>query len=277
MRHSPIVIRTAITFLILALGVVSACSPQEIGPTVVDTETLPAPTDAILHPTATITSAPTPAVSAEPGAASATLDVSGVAAGVTSQVVEAVPPSPDAPWWEAVPQHTLLTLQGYPIAGHLMQPQIFIYPVEGLNENEFAGSEVDRLATWLQNQQTGESMPYLPLYNAAQVFHAQSKILDFKNGGGVRFLTQYDQAPLPINNHELHYTFQGLTSDGKYYVAVVLPVTLPALPADETVTEDQAPDFISKFPTYLTETVDMLNQQPDGAFMPDMSALDSMI
>ena len=45
--------------------------------------------------------------------------------------------------------------------------------------------------------------------------HSQVQYLDFKNGTGVRYLTQFDQGILPINNYELVYTYQGLTSDGK--------------------------------------------------------------
>ena len=67
-------------------------------------------------------------------------------------------------------------------------------------------------------------MPFLPLFNAAQVMHTHLQYLDFKNGQGLRYLTEFDQGIIPINNYELIYTYQGLTGDGKYYVAAVLPV-----------------------------------------------------
>jgi hypothetical protein len=192
-------------------------------------------------------------------------------------VIAAVPPGTDRPWWEAMPQHTLLALQGYPIANHLVKPQIFVYPVKDLRVNEAAGQVAASLQTLLQNRQAGETMPYLPLYNAAQVMHAQVQYLDFKSGKGVRFLTQFDQAPLPINNHELLYTFQGLTGDGKYYVAAVLPVNLPGLPANEHVTDDLPPDFMNSFLEYLADTVHLLDQQPAGAYTPDLSKLDALM
>ena len=62
--------------------------------------------------------------------------------------------------------------------------------------------------------------------------HVQVQYLDFKSGTGVRFLTQFNNGMAPVNNHDLIYTFQGLTSDGKYYIAAVLPVTHPDLPAN---------------------------------------------
>jgi hypothetical protein len=176
-----------------------------------------------------------------------------------------------------MPQHLLLTLPGYLITEHLLQPQIFVYPLADLAMNEAAGNTAQSLQVLLQERQAGQVLPYLPLYNKAQVLHTQVKYLDFKNGQGVRFLTQYDQGPLPVNNHELLYTYQGLSSDGKYYLAAVLPVNLPGLPAGENMTGDLPADFTEDFPAYLADTVAMLDQQPPSAYTPDLSLLDAMI
>lgn len=96
----------------------------------------------------------------------------------------------------------------------------------------------------LQNHQAGEYLPFLPLFNAHQVMHTSLQYLDFKNGTGLRYLTWFSQGIMPINNYELIYTNQGLTSDGKYYVAAVLPVTHPNLPSDGKVTGNEPPEFM---------------------------------
>jgi hypothetical protein len=226
------------------------------------------------------TGVPTQAPVEEPtqGAPTVSVDLNGVAQGSTSQIVAAVPPGGDHPSWEVMPEYTLLTLQGYSIADHLMEAQIFVYPVAGLSVNDAASGMPGSLGALLQSQQAGDSMPYLPLYNAAQVMHAQVAYLNFKNGKGVRYLTQFDQAPLPINNYELHYTFQGLTNDGKYYVAAVLPVNLRELPSDASVdVNNPPPNFMEDFPKYLSDTVEMLNGQPPSVFSPNLSALDVLI
>jgi hypothetical protein len=236
------------------------------------------PTEAANEPVAT--EAPNQAPVEEPtqGPPAASVDVSGVAQDFSSQVIDAVPASADRPWREVLPQYTVLTLGGYPTPDHLLKTQIFVYPVDGLMINETAGGVVESLQSLLQSQGAGESMPYLPMYNAGQVMHTQVKYLDFKNGRGVRYLTQFDQAPLPINNYELHYTFQGLTSDGKYYVAAVLPVNSRVLPADASVDLNNPPtNFVEDFSTYLSDTVTMLDGQPASAFTPDLNALDAMI
>jgi hypothetical protein len=206
------------------------------------------------------------------------MNINGVAQNYTIESVEAVPESADVPSWGVMPAHTILSLTGYPIQNHLMTPLIFIYPAAELGKyNEGAGLKANNLKTLLQDHKEGKSLPFLPLFNAAQVMHAQMKYLDFKNGKGVRFLTQFDQAPLPINNHELFYTFQGLSNDGKYYVAAILPVNLASLPADERVNEKDMDAYMKNFMANLNATVASLNQQTDSAFSPDLGKLDAMM
>jgi hypothetical protein len=206
-----------------------------------------------------------------------TLDTSALAQNISAENVAAVPASPDAPYWEAVPQYRRLTLQGYPVSNHLFKPQIFIYPAADLaSANEAMNKIAGNLQVFLQTQQSGDQLPFLPLFNAAQVLHAQVQTLDFKGGKGVRFLTQLAQGMVKVNNHELVYTFQGLTSDGKYYIAAVLPVTNPALPADSKLS-DELGKALNDYPAYRSEMVTLLNQQADDSFTPDLNQLDTMI
>jgi hypothetical protein len=226
----------------------------------------PQPTLPVLEPTAT--EAPVPAEG------SITLDYAALAQDVTVETVPAQPASPDAPYWATGPEYRLLTLQGYPVTNSLHKPQIFVYPVADMaSANEGMAMIAADLQTLLQTRQPGENLPYLPLYNAGQVMHAQVQFLDFKNGTGVRFLTQHDQGILPINNYELVYTFQGLTADGRYYIAAVLPVTHPDLPSSDAVN----PDLVDDFQGYLARTAAMLDGQPADSFMPDLNVLDALV
>ncbi len=60
------------------------------------------------------------------------MNTGGVAAGFIAETIPAVTEVGEGPYWEVLPEHTRVTLQGYPVSSHLMQPQIFIYPVEEL-------------------------------------------------------------------------------------------------------------------------------------------------
>jgi hypothetical protein len=202
-----------------------------------------------------------------------TLDISAVAQHLTAESVAAVPGGADKPYWEAGPEYRLLTLEGYPVTGNLFKPQIFIYPMADLaSANQAMGKVAADLQTLLKTKQAADRLPSLPLINAAQMLHAQLQYVDFKNGKGVRFLTQFAQGLVPVNNNELVYTFQGLTNDGRYFFAAVLPVTNPQLPTGSEINAVQADS-----PDYLSRMVSLLNQQPAESFTPDLNKLDALI
>jgi hypothetical protein len=206
------------------------------------------------------------------------LDTGSLATGFQTETIAAVSVSDNAPYWEKLPEYTLVTLQGYPISSHLMRPQIFIYPAEELRHfNEATSSQAFSLQFLLENPQEIERMPFMPLLNASQMMHAHVQFLDFKDGQGLRYLTEFAQGIVPINNNELIYTYQGLTRDGKYYVAAVLPVNHSGLPADGNVTGNEPPEFYSDFPVYLANVVMFLNPQPANSFTPDLTQLDAMM
>lgn len=205
------------------------------------------------------------------------LELLGITQGKKVETVAAVQPNEERPYWEIMPEHLLVTLEVYPISDHMLKPQIFIYPVaEFPMFNTGAATIASDLKSLVEDQEVDDFLPFLPMFNAAQVMHSQVEFLEFKNGSGLRFLTQFDQGPLPINNMELIYTFQGLTSDGKYYVAAVFPLNHADLPDTNQVTAQNESD-LENFPTYLDETVAWLGQQPENSFTPDLSALDALI
>ncbi|MCB8945111.1 MAG: DUF333 domain-containing protein [Ardenticatenaceae bacterium] len=206
------------------------------------------------------------------------LDTGSIATSFQIETITAVPAGDGVPYWEVLPEYTRLTLEDYPISNHLMQPQIFIFPVNDLKlVNEGAGQIVTSLQTLIQSPQEIPDMPFLPLFNAAQVLHVHVQYLDFKSGQGLRYLTEFAQGLMPINNYELIYTYQGLSSDGTYYVAAVLPITHSSLPADGTITGNEPPEFTSDFPTYVANMVNSLNPQAANTFTPDLTQLDVMM
>jgi len=267
----PLLLLASLLALLLA-----ACTTPTPAPTAANAPEPTAPVD----PSATLAvtdELPAPTAPADPAQPPAvTLDLTGVAQAYTLEIVPAVPETGGS-WWEAMPEHTRLTMQGYPVAKHVRQAQVFVYPVAGLAVNQAAAKAVADLQALLDSRQVGETLPALPLINEAQAFHAQVQFLDFANLSGVRYLTTYGQAAVPISNRALFYTFQGLTADGKYYIAAVLPANLPDLPADEAMPADQRAGFVEKYPAYRAETVALLDAQPAATFTPDLSLLDALV
>ncbi len=254
--------------LLVGSLLISACSPT-------------IPESKLPDPIATSAPIATPELTLVPtadGMLQISLETGNLALGFNTETIKAKSTSENTPYWEVLPEYTLVTLEGYPISEHLMQPQIFIYPVEDLVKvNEGAGDIVTSLQTLLKSPQEIDHMPFLPLVNASQVIHVHLQYLDFKNGQGLRYLTEFDQGLIPINNSELIYTYQGLTSDGKYYVAAVLPVNHPSLPADGKITGNEALEFTSDFSMYLVEVVKNLNSLADNSFSLDLARLDAMM
>jgi hypothetical protein len=210
------------------------------------------------------------------------LDYSAVAQDATLETVPAQPAAADAPNWEGAPEFRRLTLQGYPAADHPIQPQIFIYPVADLAAaNERMGEAAADLRILLQSRQPGDQIPYLPLLvSAKEILTARVDYLDFQGGSGVRFLTQSGNGLAPVNNSALVYTFQGLTTDGKYYVSAVLPVTHPDLGADTSPDEEMINAITADpgyYASYLAERTAWLNPQPAASFTPDLDKLDALI
>jgi hypothetical protein len=214
--------------------------------------------------------APSPSSSGDSGL-SFTYD-SSLASGSTVQRIPAVTADTNPPYWQVFPQHTEITLNGYPIVEHAYKPQIFLYPVEETKAvNETAAHVITDLQALLQSRQEAQAMPFLPLSNTKQMMHAHLQYLVFQNGKGVRYLTQFNQGIVPINNHELIYTYQGLTSDGKFYVAAVLPVALPSLPTQGTPPPGANP---AEYDASITR---LLEDAAPSSFIPDLTKLDAML
>ena len=93
---------------------------------------------------------------------------------------------------ETYPQYTKLTLKGYPLSGKFFIPYLSVLPVQRYTEllPDFIPGQVAALQILVSGGAPGDKdFPFLPTLNAAQMFHAQYRILPFANGGGIRYLT----------------------------------------------------------------------------------------
>jgi hypothetical protein len=187
-----------------------------------------------------------------------------------------------------LPQHlAFIFANSYADADPLLQrqqlnlatmPQLVIYPAAAYAAmHPLARAQLELLQAMLTKRPStpGGTLPYLPLHNAAQVFHSQVAYLTFANGAGVRYLTAFSQEASPITNQQLLYTFQGLTDDGQYYVAAFFPVKAAVLP--DTVQVDDWEAFSVNYSTYVAETKAALNGLTPLDFTPDFTLLDAVV
>jgi hypothetical protein len=197
----------------------------------------------------------------------------------------------DAAQWQKTPGHLQVMLGDYYILqGKLRQAEIYVYPAQDYAELVPAAFEsMHRLNNILGDpgaQISSEQLPAVPFFNEKQVFVANIQVISFQNGQGVRFLTEYAQSPVSANNQDLFYQFQGLTSDGSYYVIAILPITAPglgessdpaaAIPIGGIAYPDKV-DPNANWDGYYAAVTELLNTTSPDAFVPAINQLDLLI
>ena len=189
----------------------------------------------------------------------------------------------NAPAWAITPQFSEVTLTRYILPTTALPPHIDVFPMARYTEIETTGVVSNRVmglqSLLTGGVPTGDELPLLPVFNAAQIFHSNYAVIPFINGSGIRYLTMYGQDYGPVSNYAILYTFQGLSKDGKTWVSVILPVSNPILPNDASTlpggeTWDQ---FMANFPTYITDVTNKLNAQDPASFSPSLATLDALV
>jgi len=205
---------------------------------------------------------------------------SAYATGFNQAFLAEVAPDPNLAPWDYNPDMIELDLNGYPVANQYHTPTIRIYPVADYIalEATIQTTVTDLQALLASQDPNPASVPFLPRFNAAQMMQAQVSYLTFRNGQGVRFLTQYGQAFLPINNVSAIYAFSGLTDDGQYFISATFPITHPTFAADNMTEPAEGWEaFSNNYETYITNLETYLAGQPSNAFTPDLAVLDAMM
>jgi len=188
---------------------------------------------------------------------------------------------------EYYPQHRMITFSGYPLADKFFDAMIRVYPAaEYAAMNASIAERITAMSSLLASPvaDPATGIPFLPLFNAAQVFRAKVSYFPFQNGQGVRFLTEYAQYYAPVNNKDLFYTYQGLTADGAYWVSAIFPVNAAFLQANPdsvdvppggiAIPSWSSPTFEADMETYYNTILPMLEGTADNAFTPALDCLD---
>ena len=203
-----------------------------------------------------------------------------------------IPPvtNADAAYWQKTPGHLQVSLNDYYVLqGKLHQAQIYVYPaLDYATLVPGAFESMHRLQNIVSAvvPTTPDQLPRVPFFNAAQDFASNFQSVSFQNGSGIRFLTQYDQYPAPINNHDLFYHFQGFSADGNYYIVAIFPITAPGL--GESSDPESAVDIggvaypnmgdpSDDWKAYYAAAANLLDATAPESFMPSISQLDALI
>ena len=202
-----------------------------------------------------------------------------IAQGVSWQIVPASHDfqTPTGP----IPEYTELTFENYEDeTGWVSTGQfIHVYPVVTFPTDPNAPYAValNRLRSVLAARPAipDGDLPMLPTVTASQMIRSQVQYLDFATGSGIRYVTAAGLDVSPVDG-VLFYTFQGLTSDGAYYIAAQFPVQSSVLPASEPMNTEQYNAFAASFDAYLADVTAQLNAAPAQSFSPDLTVLDNV-
>lgn len=128
---------------------------------------------------------------------------------------------------------------------------------------------LDRFGYW-------QGVPQMPFANAGISLLARTGYLDFRAASGILFMAQHSQEmpASPANNRDLGYHFQGVTKDGRHYVAARFAVDHPALPKD-TGSVDY--DKLDKRLGHLRRDEKKLNGLAEASFRPSLKSLKALL
>lgn len=211
----------------------------------------------------------------------------GLASGATPILRPAV--GGDTSPWEMAPEHIVFTLTGYNGVdpSQTAEPTIRVYPAQAYAEvSRGASLSIPELQALLASPSAPinrDSAPGVPFYNAGQDMVAKGAILNFQSGSGVRMISRFSQFPGAIIRTGQIYHYQGLTSDGKYYVIAILPVVSPLQSTPENHSADGVnyPDYASAAPgemdAYFLAITEILDAADPSSFTPGLATLDALI
>ncbi|MCE9645221.1 MAG: hypothetical protein K8S20_04415 [Chloroflexi bacterium] len=214
----------------------------------------------------------------------------GLASGVNAETIPEVSGDQNGPWGIA-PEYVQFDLKDYSSLGAFNIKEINIYPAaEYAAVNSSAAQNLSQLQSILASPAAEisiENYPNIPFFNAGAMILAQTKIITFNGGTGVRAITQFGQAVGPVTNNGTFYHFQGLTSDGRFYIIAVLPIGATYLAYDENASPSQPADAIpfsyngsidpNAYQDYFNAVAKQLNATDPDGFQPSLAILDELM
>ena len=211
----------------------------------------------------------------------------GLATGASSELILSSDERNGSPWG-ASPDYIEFVLTDYSPKDNSFSPVIRIYPAQEYAQiNSWAQNSLAKLQLILANPSTAltnDNLPSIPFNGAAdQQYAAQAKMLALNNGNGVRMLSQYGQFPGHIINDASFYHYEGLSDDGKYMIAIMLPVILPLNSTAENPEADGVPypsdpmQDKTGINEYYQGITNILNAANPDSFQPSLNTLDLLV
>jgi hypothetical protein len=163
------------------------------------------------------------------------------------------------------------------------------YRTSGLDRYPMATQQLERLQQLLAERPDPSTlgsidedaitrMPYLPIEEAAQAIAARIQYVDTPELSGLSYVTGFRQDTFPFARDDLWYTFQGLSTDGRWYVAVSWSLRAEGFPARISNAEARRAGRNARtWRRYIERTVATLDAAQPTGFRPSLDALDALV
>lgn len=179
------------------------------------------------------------------------------------------------------PQHTVFRLyNALPVPESLYDSftVVTVYPIADMDGFEQYQAMAEDLSQLLAERPElsayTESLAFMPIATHGQVLHTRTQYVETDNVKGISYVTAILAAAEPFLSDSFYYTFQGISTDGNYYISVVTHLTTTLYPAEAEPVELS---FYDEFDQYLVEATDLLNNAPLDAFSPALPSVESLI
>ncbi len=187
-------------------------------------------------------------------------------------VSNVLPDDPSDGWPQfALPERRVISFDGYKIQNHFHKTLIYVYPLQKMIDGgQYGATTATNLQAVLDDPANdlggSEYLPFLPPFNAAQVFHVLEKRLESEHGRGIRYLTLYSQGFVGVTNYEIFYTYQGISADGRYYIAAILPINSSLL--QTRIKQDELDNNDDEYPEYIEDMTERDRTENGGNVTP---------
>jgi hypothetical protein len=130
----------------------------------------------------------------------------------------------------------------------------------------------------ITEQQTVD-LPFLPVEEAAaQAIAARVEYVDTPELSGIAYVTGFRQDLFPFVRDDFFYTFQGLSADGQWYVAVDWVVRATMFPRKVSQADARRVGRnATTWERYVRQSVAALDEAEATAFRPSLATLDALV
>lgn len=173
----------------------------------------------------------------------------------------------------------------YPeLVGEAFPARIRVYRMDDLMQYDFMADKLGEVQWMLTTRpdlveyyEPDKPLPYLPILPHGQVLRAQASYVESDSLQGIAYVTSVQFAAIePLLSDSMIYAFQGISSDGQYYVSADFALDVSVFP--ETTPENfEIEAFVNNFSAYLLESVTALNSDDGSVFAPQLETLNAVI